>query len=273
MNKIKTGFAILSFMLASQAIHAQGLGGLINQAEGFMKNKEGNTSNNNATNNNTAPAQGGSGASGGGKTNFSGLSQGDMTDGLRQALTVGVNNAATRLSAPNGFFGNAVIKILMPPEAAKVESTLREVGMGSQVDKAILAMNRAAEDASSKAAPIFVDAITHMSIQDALSILQGGNNAATQYLKVKTSDALTIAFKPVIQASLSKVNATKYWNQVFSNYNKLPMVEKVNPDLASYVTGRALNGLFIALADEEAKIRLNPAAQVTDLLKKVFGSH
>ena len=202
------------------------------------------------------------------------LSQADISDGLRQALQIGAQNATKKVSAADGFFGNAMIKILMPPEAKKVENTLRQAGMGDYVDHAILSMNRAAEDASAKALTIFVDAIKSMSIQDALSILNGGNNAATEYLKNKTTADLTKAFRPIIQEALDKVDATKYWAQVFDTYNSLPTTfKKVNPDLPAYVTEKALDGVFFYIADEEAKIRKNPAAQVTDLLKRVFGSH
>ena len=162
----------------------------------------------------------------------------------------------------------------MPAEAKKVENTLRQIGLGDQVDNAILAMNRAAEDASAKAVPIFVNAITGMSIEDGLKILRGGNDAATQYLKTKTSAALTTAFRPVINASLDKVGATKYWADIFHTCNQLPTTfHKVNPDLPAYVTERALNGLFVAIAEEEAKIRANPAARTTDILQKVFATH
>jgi len=145
------------------------------------------------------------------------------------------------------------------------------MGMGDKVDQAILSMNRAAEDAATKAVPIFVNAITNMSIQDGMSILKGQNNAATSYLKSKTYTALSAAFMPEIQNSLNKVDATKYWKEIFSTYNRIPFVEKVNPDLTSYVTGKALDGLFVSIAQEEANIRSNPEARVTDLLKKVFG--
>lgn len=211
-------------------------------------------------------------ASGNTKGTTGSLSESEIASGLREALQVGARSATDRVASVNGFFGNALIKVLMPPEAKKVESTLRSVGMGSYVDKAILSMNRAAEDASGKALPIFVDAIKGVSIQDAASILRGSNDAATQYLKGKTTTALTSAFRPVIQASLDKVNATKYWAEVFNIYNKLPTTRtKVNPDLAAYVTERALNGIFVNIAQEEVNIRNNPAARVTDLLKKVFG--
>ena len=196
----------------------------------------------------------------------------EIVAGLKEALDQGAKSATSKLSVTNGFFGNALVKVLMPPEAAKVENTLRQIGMGAYVDKAILAMNRAAEDAAIKAQPIFINAIKTMTITDALNILKGNNDAATQYLKGKTSAQLTAAFKPVISASLDKVNATKYWTEVFEVYNNLPTTfNKVNPDLSAYVTERALNGVFVYVADEESKIRMNPAARATDLLKKVFG--
>ena len=145
--------------------------------------------------------------------------------------------------------------------------------MGSLADKVILQMNRAAEDAAGKAVPIFINAITSMSIQDGLSILKGGNGAATNFLKQKTTVALTSAFRPVVQKSLNQLNVDTYWNQLFSTYNKLPITRnKINPDLTAYVTERALNGLFVTVAEEENKIRSNPASRVTDILKKVFGA-
>ncbi|MCD6013508.1 MAG: hypothetical protein K0Q79_3370 [Flavipsychrobacter sp.] len=200
------------------------------------------------------------------------LSQSEIAAGLKEALQVGAKNTTGQLSAVNGFFGNALVKILMPPEAKKVENTLRQLGFNKQVDDAILAMNRAAEDASKKALTIFINAIKGMTIQDGMAILKGGNNAATNYLKNKTTIELTNAFRPVIQESLDKVDATKYWSIVFTTYNQLPTTfNKINPDLPAYVTERALNGVFYYIAEEEAKIRQNPAARVTDLLKKVFG--
>ena len=205
------------------------------------------------------------------KSGGKGLSNSEISDGLKQALQVGAQNATGKVSALNGFFGNSLIKVLMPPEARKVETELRAIGMGKQVDDAILSMNRAAEDASKKALPIFMDAIKGITIQDGLSILQGNKDAATQFLKNRTSAALTNAFQPVIKASLDKVGATKYWAEVFRLYNQIPFVQKVNTDLPAYVTQRALSGIFVYVAEEEGKIRTNPAAQVTDLLKKVFG--
>jgi hypothetical protein len=201
------------------------------------------------------------------------LSNQDIVAGLRQALEVGAQNASGRLNAVNGFFGNALIKVLMPPEAKNVENSLRSLGFRSVVDKAILSMNRAAEDAAGKAVPIFVDAIRNMNIQDGLNILKGGNGAATAFLRNATTGALTNAFRPVIQTSLNKVGATSYWGDVMKIYNRLPTTrQQINPDLTAYVTERALNGLFVNIADEENKIRTNPAARVSDILKKVFGA-
>ena len=202
---------------------------------------------------------------------INGLTNDEIVSGLKEALTVGTQNGTNRLSSVDGFFANAALKILMPPEAVKVENTLREFGMGSVVDKAVLSMNRAAEDAAKSATPIFVSAIKQMTITDALNILKGGNNAATSYFKNATTVALTAAFRPSIEASLSKVGATKYWKEVFSTYNTFS-ANKVNTDLAGYVTDKAVTGIFIEVANEELKIRQDPAARVSDLLKKVFGS-
>lgn len=196
----------------------------------------------------------------------------EAVSALKQALEIGTQNASGRLATVNGYFGNQLIKIIMPPEARRVESALRAAGMGAQVDKAILSMNRAAEDAAAQAVPIFVDAIKTMSIQDGISIVKGGQGSATEYLKSRTTQSLTNSFRPVIDNSLRKVDATKYWANIFTLYNRLPTTTtKVNTDLTGYVTERALNGLFVTIADEENKIRTNPASRVTDLLRKVFG--
>lgn len=207
------------------------------------------------------------GKTGGGSS----LSAEEVARGLKEALSVGANNAGSKLSAVDGFFKDAALKILMPAEAQKVERKLRQLGMGKLVDDAILAMNRSAEDASKSAAPIFVNAIKGMSIQDAFGILKGGNTAATDYLKGKTTTELTNAFRPVIEQSLQKTNATKYWNTLFSAYNKVS-TDKVNPDLSAYVTEKALTGIFFQVGQEEQKIRKDPMARTSDLLKKVFAN-
>lgn len=197
------------------------------------------------------------------------LSNDEIIKGLKEALTIGTDSSAKKLSKADGFFANAAIKIMMPAEAKKAETTLRNFGMSALVDKAILSMNRAAEDAASGVSTIFWDAIKQMSVQDGLSILRGGDFAATEFLKKNTTAILTAKMRPVIQASLDKVNATSYWKDVFTNYNKFSK-QQINTDLTAYVTGKAMDGLFYEIGLEEQKIRKDPAAQVTDLLKKVF---
>lgn len=196
--------------------------------------------------------------------------QSEIVEGLKQALTIGTQNSTNKLSAVDGFFADAAVKILLPPEAKNVEKTLRQFGMGNLVDKTILSLNRAAEDAAKSATPIFVDAIKKMTITDAMGILQGGDMAATNYFKTKTTDSLTAAFKPVISKSLDKVDATKYWSEMFSTYDKFS-AKKVPTDLTAYVTQKAIDGIFYEVGLEEQKIRKDPAARVTDLLKNVFG--
>jgi len=198
------------------------------------------------------------------------LTTDEVVTGLKEALNNGVNTGTTKLSAMDGFFASAAIKILMPPEAEKVEKTLRNVGLGKEVDDAILSMNRAAEDAAKSAAPIFLNAIKQMSISDAWGILRGGDTAATAYLRKTTTASLTNAFRPVIDNSLQKVDATKYWNTVFTAYNKFSF-NKVNPDLSAYVTEKALYGIFYEIGQQEMQIRKDPVARTTDILKKVFG--
>ena len=201
------------------------------------------------------------------------LSNEEIVSGLKEALSLGAKKSADKLSAADGFFKDAAVKVLMPPEAQKIEKTLRSIGAGKLVDDAILSFNRAAEDASKSAAPIFVDAVKNMSIQDALGILKGADTSATAYLKKATTANLTAAFKPTIDSSLAKVGATRYWSLVVDKYNSLPTTfNKVNSDLPSYVTQKALSGIFFYVADEEKKIRSNPAARVSDILKKVFGN-
>jgi hypothetical protein len=205
------------------------------------------------------------------KSTSTNLSNEEIIAGLKEALSVGSSKAAITVSATDGFFKDAAIKILMPDEATKVAQKLRSLGMGKQVDNAILAMNRGAEDAAKSAAPIFTNAVKGMSFSDALSILRGSDDAATIYLKQKTSHALTEAFRPVIESSLEKVNATKHWNAVFTTYNKFSG-DKVNTDLHAYVTEKALAGIFYQLAQEEKNIRKDPVARTSDILKKVFGN-
>ena len=207
---------------------------------------------------------------GGGSGSSSTPNQNEIVRGLKEALTQGTNKGTNGLSVADGFFKDAAVKVLMPPDAANVESKLRALGMGSIVDDAVLSLNRAAENASVKAKPIFVNAITQMSISDAMGILKGGGTSATDYLKRTTTNQLIQAFKPSVQQSLNDVNATKYWSTVMSNYNKIPFVAPVNTDLAGFVTQKAVDGIFLKIADEEKNIRANPTQQVSALLKKVF---
>ncbi|MEO7044651.1 MAG: DUF4197 domain-containing protein [Ferruginibacter sp.] len=200
-----------------------------------------------------------------------GLSSDEIINGLKEALSVGAENTSKNLGAADGFFKNAAIKILMPPEADKAAKTLRQFGMGSLVDKAILSMNRAAEDAATGISSIFISSIKQMTVTDGLKILQGGDFAATDYLKKTTTAQLTEKMRPVIDSSLAKVNATSYWKDVFTAYNKVSFSKQpINTDLSSYVTEKAMTGIFYSIGQEEQKIRKDPAAQVTDLLKKVF---
>jgi len=196
-----------------------------------------------------------------------------MVDGLKEALSVSALKSSNLLSVTDGFFKNQAIKILMPPDAKVVEEKLRDFGFGSEIDNMILSMNRAAETAAKDAAPIFIDAIKSMSITDALGIVKGPNDAATQYLKTSTSTQLTAKFRPVIQSALDKVDATKYWADIFSVYNKIPFAKPVNTDLTGYVTQKALDGLFYTMAQQEAQIRKDPAATANSLIQQVFGKH
>lgn len=191
--------------------------------------------------------------------------------GLKQALEFGIAAGANRLAARDGYFGNPLVKVLFPPEAQKVEETMRSLGLGSMVDKAIESFNRGAEKAAKEAAPIFVDAIKSMTINDAMGILLGDKDAATSYLMSATSAQLSSRFSPIIERSLNEVNATKYWEDVIVRYNKIPFIQKMNPDLTAYVTDKALDGLFLMVAKEELKIRDNVSARTTELLQKVFG--
>ena len=200
------------------------------------------------------------------------LSNDDIVNGLKEALKVGSNNAGSSASKVDGFYKDSLIKIPFPPDAEKVRKTAVDVGMQKQVDDFILSMNRAAEQAAVKAAPIFVNAVMSMNIDDGLNILKGADNAATQYLQSKTAQQLHDTFLPIVKEAIATVQVTKYWQPLANTYNMIPGVTKVNPDLNEYVTQKALDGLFNLVAREELKIRKNPLARVSDILKKVFGS-
>lgn len=200
----------------------------------------------------------------------SGISNDQIIAGLKQALSQGTTKGVKTLSVTDGFFKNAAVKVLFPPEAQKVEKTLRDVGAGQLVDVAVEKLNRAAEDAAVGAKDIFINAIKQMTVRDAMDILMGANNAATNYLRKTTSSQLFTSFNPVIKNSLNKVGASDAWTTVMTNYNKIPFVEKINPDLDDYVTNKAMDGVFYMIEKEEALIRKDPVKRVTETLKKVF---
>lgn len=197
------------------------------------------------------------------------LTNTEIGQGLKQALEIGIGKGSDRLSQVNGYF-ESPYKILLPPEAQKVTNKLRDLGLGQVEDIILEKINRGAEDAAKKAKPIFVSAIKQMTFDDALNILMGVDNSATTYLNTATRTQLYSEFSPVINQSLDKFDANKYWSDLVNKYNKLPFVEKVNPDLGDYVTNQALNGLFSMVEKEEKNIRTNISARSTDLLKKVF---
>ena len=202
------------------------------------------------------------------------LSTDEIVRGLKEALQVGISNGSAQASKVDGYFGNNLIKLAFPPDAQKVENTLRQIGLGGEVDKFVVTLNRAAEQAAIKAKPIFIKAITNMSISDAIGILKGQPNAATQYLRQTTYNELYSEFSPVMESSLGSTNATKYYTDLANSYNKIPLTsQKLNPDLKKYATDKAIDGLFTLVAQEEQKIRENPAARVSDLLKKVFANN
>jgi hypothetical protein len=205
----------------------------------------------------------GSGSSGGG--------QGDVAAGLKEALAVGTGNAVQTLSKSNGYFGDAAVKILMPEKMQTAAEVLKKAGYQKEVDDFTLSMNRAAEQAAPKARPIFEDAVKKMSFDDAQKILKGGKTAATDYFKTHTTSQLTSAFKPVVADSMNQVGVTRSYKALTDRYTSLMPFGKMDSfDLDSYVTEKALDGMFFKVGQEEAKIRTNPAARTTELLKKVF---
>ena len=238
MKKIPVIFSILLFSLASISSNAQ----FLKDAKKFLNQNKGS------------------------------LTEKDAAAGIKEALIKGTEQGVKTVSNLNGYFGNPEIKIPFPPEAKEIESKLRAVGLGDKVDEVVLTINRAAEDAAKEAKPIFVAAIKNMSITDAINIVKGENNAATKYLDKNTSPELNTKFQPPIKSSLDKVEATKHWTEVIDLYNKIPFVKKMNPNLTEYVTKKAIEGLFVMVAKEELKIRKDPVARTTDLLKKVFGN-
>jgi hypothetical protein len=195
----------------------------------------------------------------------------NIVDGLKEALSISSKNAVDIVSKENGYFGNELIKIPLPKEMQTAAKIGRQFGMGKQFDEFELSMNRAAESAATEATSIFWDAIKKMTFDDAKKILTGRDNEATLYFQEKTSDNLRAAFKPIIDKSMENVGVTKTYQNLLGSIKKIPLVKMDNTDLDEYVTNKALDGLFTMMAGEEKKIRTDPAARVTDLLKQVFG--
>ena len=199
-----------------------------------------------------------------------GVSNTEIASGLRQALDMGIEKQVSKLTKENGFYNNELVRITLPPELQKVDKTLRDVGLDALADEGLKVLNRAAEEAVKEATPIFVNAVKEISFNDARNILLGQNNAATLYLTNKTEKPLYNKFNPVVTNSLEKVGATRVWNNIITRYNNLPLTNKVNPDLADYVTNRALDGVYTMIAVEEKEIREKVAARTTQLLQRVF---
>ncbi|GHC55516.1 hypothetical protein GCM10008083_19610 [Ulvibacter litoralis] len=194
----------------------------------------------------------------------------DIAAGLRQALDLGIDKQVSKLTQENGFYGNSMVKILLPAELQKVDKTLRDIGLGSLADEGLKVLNRAAEDAVGEATPIFVDAVKQITFADAKNILLGNNTAATSYLEGKTNTVLYSKFNPVIKNSFSKVGADQVWTNIITKYNTIPFVQKVNPDLTDYVTTEALKGVYKMIGVEEQQIRTNLSSRTTTLLQQVF---
>lgn len=200
----------------------------------------------------------------------SGLSDVKIGSGLKEALQIGTENAVSLTGRTDGYFMNQAIKILMPEKLRTLEKGLRAVGYGPQVDEFILSMNRAAEKAAPLAKQIFFDAIGEMTFDDARNILTGGDTSATDYFKIKTSDKLTTAFSPVVEQTMNEVGVNRQYKELVGHFQSIPFVKSETFDINHYVVSKALDGLFLVLGEEERKIRTNPAARVTDLLKEVF---
>ncbi len=199
-----------------------------------------------------------------------GITDAEISSGLKQALQFGIDKEVTSLAKENGFFSNELVRIGLPPELQKVDKTLRDVGLDALADEGLKVLNRAAEDAVSEAIPVFANAVTGITFADARNILLGADDAATSYLSNKTEGELYSKFNPIISNSLDKVGANQVWKNIIQRYNSLPITTNVNPDLTDYVTNQALHGVFMMIAEEEKDIRSSLSARTTDLLRKVF---
>ncbi|GIV26631.1 MAG: hypothetical protein KatS3mg027_0445 [Bacteroidia bacterium] len=201
------------------------------------------------------------------------LTESEIIQGLKEALSVGTQSAVSISSKTDGFLKNPRLFIPFPPEAQEMKDKLVKYGFSKKVEEFETSLNRSAEYAAKEATPIFLNAIKQMSVKDAMGILKGSDTAATHYLRQTTYDSLFQKFLPVVKNSIQQVQVTKYWKPLVTTYNKLPNKKKYNPDLEKYVTHKAIQGLFVLIADEEKNIRQNPAARINDILKKVFGEN
>lgn len=195
----------------------------------------------------------------------------EIVQGLKEALNVGANKSSSTASQVDGYLKNPRLFIPFPPEAEKMKTQLVKLGFQKQVTDFETSLNRAAEEAAKKSAPVFMDAIKNMTVTDGMNVLMGADTAATHYLKDATSTVLYTQYKPVVQEAIKKVDVTRYWSTLVTLYNKVPGVKKQNPDLEDYVIKRGMSGLFLLVADEEKKIRTDPAARFSSVLKNVFG--
>ena len=200
------------------------------------------------------------------------LSRDEVAAALKDSLARGISKGAVIASAKNGYLGNPKLRIEFPPDVKRVERTLRDLGFDDQVDRFVRQLNRSAELAAAKAKPIFIEAITSMTIRDAFGILNGEVDSATRYLRRTTGDELYAAFRPIVADKLDETRATRYYGDIVGRYNQIPFVDKADPDLVGYATGQAIDGLFVLIAEEEANIRANPRARTTQLLRRVFGT-
>lgn len=265
---MKKTVMIVSLLVLTISTNAQILKDVWNQTKTEVKNEEkkleqqakddlkGAISGTGTTSSNAAPA----------------LTNDDVIKGLREALSVGTNSSTSIASKLDGYNKNPRLFIPWPAEAQEMRTKLVKLGMEKKVIEFETSLNRAAEEAAKNAAKIFLDGISQMSISDGFAILKGADTAATNYLRKTTYTPLYNKFLPVVKDAITKVKVTSYWNPLVTTYNKIPGVKKQNPNLDDYVTKKGINGLFILVADEEAKIRKDPVARVTDILKKVFGS-
>ena len=200
------------------------------------------------------------------------ISNRDAINGLKEALSRGAQAAVARLGVENGFFGNDRVKIPLPPSLHRLEAVMRSIGMSPHADELVLRMNRAAEAAVPEAKTLLVDAVKRMSVQDAKGVLTGGEDAATKYFKRATSEPLTTRFRPIVKKAMEKVKLAEKYDEIAASGAKLGLVKEEDAQLEDYVTRKALDGLFVAIAEEEKKIRKDPAGAASAILRKVFGA-